>query len=317
MHIITLMISKVSFKIMTMLAMIHYLSSYLVLSYLEPGAEYLDNFLYFYIVSGSTLGFGDFYPETYYARMFFACYMLMFALPILGYVFGKISYIVSEVSIRKKNGTLMTNLKNHTIIICNSLVDVETLIHNLKHDHRSSQILLISSELDENPFSNDESYFVKGSIDDNKTVENACFSKASHIVIITDDDVDSIGQTMLSQELNDHAKITIVMRNSSKCDMINRQTEPRVKVFKSLDMEILSQQLLDEGTYEFFNLITSNNLDKNIDKVPVTHPADIFTTWTKLMRENKTLVGYVRNGTSYTLESDTEFTTNDELLVIS
>lgn len=250
------------FLILTII-MLHYAITWLVMYSLEHDSELMNNFLYWYLISISTTGYGDLLPQTYWGRIFVAVWVAILGIAIMAIIFGAISSFLMRFHNDFKKGKLKMNLKDHLIIVCNNEKKTQSIIANLKADSSTPKILLFSDQIAAN--TDTEISFVNGSLEIEEDCERACFNTASKIMIVPENDTEALGQTFLCLNHTTNAQIVVHVKDSKTGVIVNEQTCERVNVVSSIDDNVLVQETLDPGSFIFLKMITDNTNGININ----------------------------------------------------
>ncbi|YCM46328.1 ion channel [Verrucomicrobiaceae bacterium 227] len=145
------------------------------------------------MVTMTTVGYGDYYPQTWVGRFLIAYPCFLLGISLIGILLGTVSEAVVDHFGRKKKGLLKLKMKDHIIISgCPSVDRVVKILHELRLSCPQDRVkfVVVSNQLDELPtqFKELDAAFLKGSLRDEKIAIKACATKARGIVIINDND---------------------------------------------------------------------------------------------------------------------------------
>lgn len=150
----------------------------------------LGDSIWWAMVTMTTVGYGDYYPETWIGRFLIAYPCFLFGISLIGILLGTVSEAVVDHFSRKKKGLLHLNMKNHIIIAgCPSLDRVEKIFGELRLAHgEETSFVIVSEHLSELPPQLKELgvSFVKGSLRNEKTCAKASAAEAEGIIVLRD-----------------------------------------------------------------------------------------------------------------------------------
>lgn len=155
----------------------------------QAGLELGDS-IWWAMVTMTTVGYGDFYPETWIGRFLIAYPCFLLGISLIGILLGTVSEAVVDHFSRKKKGLLHLTMKNHIIIAgCPSLDRVEKIFGELRIAHgEETPFVIVSEQLAELPSQLKELgvSFVKGSLRNEKTCAKASVGEAQGIIVLRD-----------------------------------------------------------------------------------------------------------------------------------
>lgn len=136
------------------------------------------------IVTVSTVGYGDYAPETLWGRL------LGILLILLGTGFFTTYFVtLSTIAVSKENaywdGSLSYSRKGHIIIIGWN-ERVRTILSHYASEDMNEDIVLIDDSLTERPLISPNLYFIKGNPSHASTLRRANMTEASKILITAD-----------------------------------------------------------------------------------------------------------------------------------
>ena len=112
-------IDEMSFKTVFVFFILHMSVSYGLLSISGElnVTESINNFFYYYVVSLSTVGYGDFSPETPMGMAVVAIWLIPSGLLCYSALFAKVIAFLTDLRSKKINGNIMIKDKEHILIL--------------------------------------------------------------------------------------------------------------------------------------------------------------------------------------------------------
>ena len=220
---------------------------------------------YFLVTTATTVGYGDFSPQTAFGKFLITFYMIV-GISIIGLFLGKVTDLVLALNSQRRRG-LKAMDSNVDLIIAGYPGErkVKQLVSELRSDQRYAEkvVVCVTNRLQEKPawMSELEIEFVHGVPSDSEVLRRAGVDSASTVLMLARDpeqiesDDFSVAVCLVVDQMNPDAR-TIVERvrqddlvfNIIKADTVVEVTSPAV----------LAQEILDPGAIELQNAIFSN-----------------------------------------------------------
>lgn len=216
----------------------------------ESDIVHIDNFVYWVLVTASTVGYGDFSPTTAAGKWIAALYVIPFGLTLFGLILG---HIVTSVSNRWRKGVRGLNhvhLENHTVVIGWNELRTLQLIKLLQHEMRcleSSHIVLCVKADIENPLP-DQIEFVKVTdFTDEAGMARAAINTAGCIILDNPEDSVTMTTALFVASKNPNAHMIAYFQNEAVGDLL-KQHCPQIECAPSVAVEMLAKAAVDPGS---------------------------------------------------------------------
>ena len=230
---------------------------------LVEGMSIVDTY-YFLVTTATTVGYGDFSPQTTIGKFLGTAYMVV-GIALLGIFLGKVTDMMVRVSSRRKRGLVMMKGKVDLIIAGYPGEEkVKSIVTELRNDPRfkTAQIVCVNNQVEEKPrwMSPLGVEFVKGVVSDSQTLEMAGVRMAETALILandpatveSDDHTTSICAVMERVNPTVRTIIEKVRQDEMIFDVVNADTIVSVS-----SPSVLAQEILDPGAIELQNAIFS------------------------------------------------------------
>ncbi len=230
----------------------------------------IGDIFWWWIVSSSTVGYGDKVPITTGGR-FFATLTLISAIGTLSLAIGAGTEFVLELLDRKKKGLMQVKAKKHIIISGNTKITkglIDQLV--LSPWAKERTLVLISSSAEENPYP-ESCLFVHGNPSQDEVLEKANIREAEIMIILADPNKqDPDGRTILTalsaKKLNPALKIIAEVINVE-----NRVYLEDIKIDEIIcASDLVSRLITHTDVFTLIYEIVSN--DEGIDASKISLP---------------------------------------------
>ena len=255
--------TRVSWFSITTLLVLHAGVSWWLLNWAgETALISLESFFYYYVVTTSTVGFGDMSPETEMGKWVVAVVQIPMGLAIFGAMLGKLGQSVSIVLRQIMTGEKdFRHLDTHILIFGWHEKRTGKMIEHILGDKRRMKrpILLCVTEDMEHPFIDNplvEFARLKSFTDDNE-LDRINVHEADRVIVDCDnDDMTFTCALKLSPMVEEDCHISAYFNDETKVEMLNRYTS-NVECNSSKTAEILVRSMQDPGSSRLQEILMS------------------------------------------------------------
>ncbi len=249
-----------------------YLFGFVVMQWTEPASNpirSLATYTYFFVVTVSTVGYGDVVPVTTAGRLT-AGVIVIGGIGAAAVALGKIFTSIGEYVRRREKGLLGFDMKGHIVIFGNRGAETAALIKNLIADRQSSgvEIVLCSHSTERNPFP-DFIDFVRGEPTSSDVLTRACVKDAGKVIIHAGTDYESISIALAVKEINRTTPIVVRANDPGKEVDIERVDRERVVCIAAIDVPMIVREIHNPGiTQVIEKLLSPDGQDLRSIQVP-------------------------------------------------
>lgn len=216
-------------------------------------------FIYFYAVTASTVGYGDFSPVTTAGQMVLAFFVMPGSLAVFATFLGKVINTVSEQWRKALQGKKdYSHLTGHTVVFGWDPLLGSRLISYLRDDPatESEDIVLVASDVGENPLPDTIKFVSAASISSADALARSGVANACVAIIVGADDnvVTTVGLAVGA--LKGKARIVARFADEEKA-RIFENTVPNSECSVALTMEMMARTARDPGTSDLQRRILS------------------------------------------------------------
>ncbi|EPG0608054.1 ion channel [Vibrio fluvialis] len=203
-------------------------------------------FLYFIVVVASTVGFGDYSPQTEAGQLFTAFFIIPISITLFAVVAAKLAAKAAALWYRKIKGRHTMNYKNHIVILGYNREKTPLLIRQLKREEQR-KIVLVSREEQENPLPEFVDFINVTSFTNAEELSRANISHASCIVVDTDKDDTTLTLALFVTGLNKEAHLVAHFTDDIKGQIL-KSMYPKSECISNLSTELLAKSVIDSGS---------------------------------------------------------------------
>lgn len=231
--------------------------------YLATETELLENFLYFYVVTVSTVGYGDFSPSSDFGKYIVSLWLIPGGIALFTSVLGKIiNTIQTKVRIMKNGMGSFKNFEDHVVVVGYTQGETEQLFRQTEQKLGKTEKVIVCTDAS----CSHDNWVRAESFTDREAYERANIQSASRIVIMLPSDgettnaimaiMSNIGKISVSGKL---PNVIAYIQDESQAELI-RNNFPYVECVVSNKVSYLARSLSDPGISEIFESL-SNSLN--------------------------------------------------------
>ena len=215
-------------------------------------------FTYFFIVTITTVGYGDFSPKETPGGMIIGMFLIVIGFLLMTWFFAGIGGTIINFIEKKGRGLVKHNVSDHIIILEYHPGRTDSIVRELLIDgNKNRKIILCASDIKENPIK--ECLFVQGSITSEIVRRRANLEGASRIIVHGHDDKETLANVLIVNNANKNAHIIVLLADpyyEQSIEAIHRN--PPIRCITSIQDLLAAQETLDPGITGMFKDLFSN-----------------------------------------------------------
>lgn len=234
-------------------ALIFYATSSWIMLYIanEQALLELDEFIYWLVVTGSTVGYGDLSPSTTLGKYLVSFYIIPLGLSIFAMVIGRAAAWVSLQWQKGAKGLKSLDVKEHILVIGWNQQRTVQLLNLLLRERvgmpqQPEIVLCVQAEIT-NPMPGKIEFVRVSSFNKDEDMDNACAKTAKVIVMDNPEDDQTMTTALYCSQRNPDAHLIAYFKDESLVKLLQQHC-PNVECTPSVAVEMLAKSAFDPGS---------------------------------------------------------------------
>jgi voltage-gated potassium channel len=269
-----------------------------------------NDFLYWLMVTGSTVGYGDMSPTTDAGKYLVAFWVIPVGLSLFALVIGRIAAKVSQHWQRGVKGLKTLDVENHILVIgwngqrTLHLLDL-LLGEKAQFDKDLDIVLCVRAEID-NPMPGKIEFVRVASFNKDDDMDRACINQASVIIMDNPEDDLTMTTALYCNQRNPDAHALAYFKDESLVKLLQSHC-PNVECTPSVAVEMLAKSAFDPGSsmlhHDLLSVNDTGQAQFSCDLPKHTPPITVANLFHQLKDHYQaTFIGYSSQGQTQQLQ---------------
>lgn len=177
------------------------------------------NYWWWFIVTASTVGYGDFFPETVGGHLV-GVYVIIGGIATLTTVFTKLAAVLETARGRHMQGAITVTATGHIVLLGYTSGRTERIADELIADCDQEMVLCTWDDVTTHPMPDRDIAFVRGDLTDVDVLRRAGVHQASTVLVDVRDDNEALAVALTVDRIQSGAHIVVTLRDMARASQI-------------------------------------------------------------------------------------------------
>lgn len=240
--------------------------------------EVAKNYTWWFCVTITTVGYGDYAPGTPGGRAL-AIIIMFVGIGTIGLVIGKLAEIIIDIANKKIKGNGSMQHRQHIIVMGYRHGSTEKVIAELRSHRPDEHIVLCSSDTESNPLADRDVDFIRGELSSADVLNRSNAAHARSVIIHGDDDDSTFFTAYAFREVNTSAHMVCYLINENHVEKVRKlpADQPSLnQVVLPANVYLMAQEIQDCESSAVIHSLITNLTGHNLYRydIPADDPVD-------------------------------------------
>ncbi|WP_394151777.1 potassium channel family protein [Vibrio maritimus] len=208
----------------------------------------ISQFIYFIVVTASTVGYGDLSPSTEAGRWVAILFVIPGGLMLFAALLGRVAALGLDSWRAGQLGKRKVRVENHILMLGWNGQRTIHLIRMLQHEETGRRSIVLCSRSDiENPLPGEISFVKVNSYTDGREMEKTNIESASCILIDNPEDDITLSAALYCANRNPDAHLLVYFKDEALSDLLHQHC-PNSECIPAVGAEMLAKAAVDPGS---------------------------------------------------------------------
>lgn len=261
------------------------------------------NYWWWFLVTASTVGYGDFYPTTTGGHLV-GVYVIIGGIATLTTLFAKLASAIESARGRRMRGSVSLNISDHIVILGYTPGRTDKLVHELLADNDHPLVVCAWEEVESHPLPDQPVDFVRGDLNDEEVLRRARVPAAHSVLIDARDDNEALVLLVTVDHLTtDDTHLVVALRDLDRATHL-KYVNPSVRCVQWHAPRMITEELQAPGITQLYTELMTYSTGGNTYSVRLPESVDQVT-----FGDCQTVLGKTHDATVLAVRS------GDDLLV--
>ncbi len=293
---------------------------------LEPQTAFAD-WLWWSVVTVTTVGYGDFTPVTIAGRLI-GTVLMFFGIGVLSMFTATIAGFFVEIQLKRERGMDQVQLRDH-FILCEWNQRAEAVYSELRSDPRTVESpIVVLAGIDAKPVDDDKLFLIHGEVTE-ENLERANIEDAATVIILGNDELEPgardarvVLSTLTVEGMNPDAYTVVELVREENRRHCQRAHADEIIVGNEFSSRLIASAAVDHGISKVFSELLSVTYGNDFKQVPVPSALSgqgFLEVLIEMKRTDGSIVLAVQRGMEVTTNPPPEYRVEatDRLIVVT
>ncbi|MDR8407501.1 ion channel [Nonomuraea sp. 3-1Str] len=236
-----------------------FLTSWPLMALAEPaGSEIVApaNYWWYFVVTASTVGYGDLYPETAGGHAV-GVYVIAGGIATLTTVFTRFAAALERAKGRRMRGAVTVDMSGHIVLLGYTPGRTEQMVDELTADGSSRIVLCAWDDVPTHPMPDREVTFVRGDLTDDGVLRRAGVDRAYSVLVDARDDNEALAIAITADHVAHGAHLVVALRDVGRVRQL-RYVRETLRCVQWHSPYMITEELRDPGLSEVYTQLMTH-----------------------------------------------------------
>ncbi|MGH3948528.1 MAG: NAD-binding protein [Pseudonocardiaceae bacterium] len=208
------------------------------------------NFWWWFVITASTVGYGDFYPESGGGHVVGA-YVVVGGIVTLTTIFTKLATVLEEVKGRRMQGSITVDDSGHTVLLGYAPGRTERIADELLADGKRRVVLCTWDDVSTHPMADRDVQFVRGELTDVDVLTRAGVHRAGTVLVDVRDDNEALAVAVTVDHASSRAHVVVTLRDMARAPHL-RYVDEGIRCVQWHTPRMVTEELTSPGITEVY-----------------------------------------------------------------
>jgi len=219
-----------------------------------------ENFWWYFVVTASTVGYGDFFPATGGGHAV-GVYIIVGGIAALTALFTKVASMLEAAKGRRMSGAITVSSANHTVLLGYHPGRTERIVEQLLADDCGEIVLCSWDDIASHPMPDRPVQFVRGALTDEALLRRAGAHRARAVLVDARDDNEALAVAVAVDHVTDDLHVVVTLRDMEQASLLH-YVDPEFRCVQWHTSRMITEELTSPGIAEVYGeLMTAGGPD--------------------------------------------------------
>ncbi|MGA8115000.1 MAG: ion channel [Actinocatenispora sp.] len=256
-------------------ALFVFVTSWPLMYLVEPASNPLlrpTNFWWYFVVTASTVGYGDFTPETTLGHVV-GVYVIIGGITAITTVFTNLAAVLDKAKGRFMQGSITSDAAGHVVLVGYTPGRTERIVEQLFADGETQVVLCAWDEVGSHPMPEHGLDFVRGDLTDEKVLRRAGVHRARSVLVDARDDNEALAVALTVDHARGASHLVVTLRDMRRASLVT-YVDHDIRCVQWHAPRMITEELTSPGITEVYTQLMGHG---GANTYSTTLPASLGT----------------------------------------
>jgi Trk K+ transport system NAD-binding subunit len=230
-----------------------FVTSWPLMAVAEPAGSPLvqpANYWWFFVITATTVGYGDFYPQTGMGHVV-GTYVVVGGIATLTTVFTKLASVLEQAKGRRMQGAITVTASDHVVLLGYTPGRTERVVSQLLAEDSGELVLCAWDEVGPHPMPDQHVDFVRGDLTEDDVLRRAGVHRARAVLVDARDDNEALAIAVTVDHVNPGTHMVVALRDTARASLLHYVNE-NVRCVQWHTPRMIVEELTSPGIAEVY-----------------------------------------------------------------